>query len=161
MAPNSSKVATGTFLASLTRTSKCSHGDASCVHATALGHGCQPESAWHSGVIEDTTGPDGFPKYALLYDAVAEGLARNAWQLNRLQSALIGTAFADVELRLADALPRVLRPVLSEMAASQEARETVTIDELRLLVASQVRKTVPVRAGSGRMQVPRVRAWRE
>eukprot|EP00930_Biecheleria_cincta_P067523 TRINITY_DN5416_c0_g1_i2.p1 TRINITY_DN5416_c0_g1~~TRINITY_DN5416_c0_g1_i2.p1 ORF type:complete len:750 (-),score=172.75 TRINITY_DN5416_c0_g1_i2:81-2330(-) len=78
------------------------------------------------------------PEYALLYDAVAEGLARNAWQLNRLQSALIGTAFADVELRLADALPRVLRPVLSELAASQEARETVTVDELRLLVHASV-----------------------
>lgn len=78
------------------------------------------------------------PEYALLYDAVAEGLARNAWQLNRLQSALIGTAFADVELRLADALPRVLRPVLSELAASQEAREAVTVDELRLLVHASV-----------------------
>lgn len=78
------------------------------------------------------------PEYALLYDAVAEGLARNAWQLNRLQSALIGTAFADVELRLADALPRVLRPVLSELAASEEARQTVTVDEIRLLVHASV-----------------------
>eukprot|EP00930_Biecheleria_cincta_P067526 TRINITY_DN5416_c0_g1_i5.p1 TRINITY_DN5416_c0_g1~~TRINITY_DN5416_c0_g1_i5.p1 ORF type:complete len:131 (-),score=21.99 TRINITY_DN5416_c0_g1_i5:10-402(-) len=127
-------------------------------HGTEFEQGCYRDIP---GLTDEDLKMQSWGCYALLYDAVAEGLARNAWQLNRLQSALIGTAFADVELRLADALPRVLRPVLSEMAASQEARETVTIDELRLLVASQVRKTVPVRAGSGRMQVPRVRAWRE
>jgi len=78
------------------------------------------------------------PEYAVLYNAVADGLIDGAWQLNRLQSVLIGTALADVDLRLVDALPVVLRPVLAELA-SEEARDSIAFDELRFLVHASVR----------------------
>jgi len=78
------------------------------------------------------------PEYAVLYNAVADGLIDGAWQLNRLQSVLIGTALADVDLRLVDALPVVLRPVLAELA-SEEARNSIAFDELRFLVHASVR----------------------
>lgn len=74
------------------------------------------------------------PEYAHVYDAAAEGLRRNTWNLNRLQAALIGTALADVRLHLSDALPAVLRPVFRQLAQVPESYSSLTLDELRYLL---------------------------
>ncbi|CAE8674166.1 unnamed protein product, partial [Polarella glacialis] len=86
------------------------------------------------------------PEYALLYDAVADGLKKEAWQFNRLQAALVSTALADVERGLKDALPAVLQPVLGDLTASEEVREAATVDELRFLVHSSAKLERPISA---------------
>eukprot|EP00933_Yihiella_yeosuensis_P031755 TRINITY_DN2536_c0_g1_i1.p1 TRINITY_DN2536_c0_g1~~TRINITY_DN2536_c0_g1_i1.p1 ORF type:complete len:781 (+),score=192.46 TRINITY_DN2536_c0_g1_i1:157-2499(+) len=74
------------------------------------------------------------PEYSLLYDTVADGIVSGVWSFNRIQSALVATALADVDVRLEDALRAVLAPKLQELVTSEEACEAVTVDELRFLV---------------------------
>lgn len=83
------------------------------------------------------------PEYAPVYDGVACGLQRGAWRLSRLQAALIGTALADVDLHLADALPAVVLPVIHELCDSADARAKISVDELRYLVHACVKLPRP------------------
>ncbi|CAK9034598.1 unnamed protein product [Durusdinium trenchii] len=79
------------------------------------------------------------PEYRAFYDAVADGLVERRWELEGMKAALIGTALADTETRLSDALPAVVKPVLRELAESQEARDAMGADELRFLIHAAVR----------------------
>ncbi|CAL1172197.1 unnamed protein product [Cladocopium goreaui] len=79
------------------------------------------------------------PEYRVFYDAVADGLIERRWQLEGMKAALVGTALADTETRLSDALPAVLQPVLQNLSESEKAREEISVDELRFLVHAAVR----------------------
>lgn len=79
------------------------------------------------------------PEYRVFYDAVADGLIERRWQLEGMKAALVGTALADTETRLSDALPAVLQPVLQNLSQSEKAREEISVDELRFLVHAAVR----------------------
>lgn len=79
------------------------------------------------------------PEYRVFYDAVADGLIERRWQLEGMKAALVGTALADTETRLSDALPAVLQPVLQDLSQSEKAREEISVDELRFLVHAAVR----------------------
>jgi len=83
------------------------------------------------------------PEYSVLYNEVADGLLEGLWKLNRMQSALLSTAFADVELRMVDALPALLRPILHDLASSEQAKDAASVDELRFLVHAAVRLPSP------------------
>lgn len=75
------------------------------------------------------------PEYQPLYQAVAAGIERNAWDLNTLQLAQIGTALADAGERSAlDVLPAIARAAINQM-------KDFGIDELRytLHVAANAR----------------------
>jgi len=79
------------------------------------------------------------PEYRSFYNAVADGLVEQRWQLEGMKAALIGTALADTETRLSDALPAVLQPVLENLSQSKKAREEISVDELRFLIHAAVR----------------------
>lgn len=81
------------------------------------------------------------PEYSAVFDAAAVGILRRAWTLSRLQAVLIGTAFADTQQRLSDALPAVLGPVLRELVEDPDAAPTA--DELRYLLHACTRLPEP------------------
>jgi len=82
-------------------------------------------------------------EYQLLYDAVGDGLVEGLWRLNRLQSALIATALADMDTRLSDALPALLQQQFAELVEDPQARDEITIDELRFTVHAAARLPSP------------------
>lgn len=83
------------------------------------------------------------PEYRLLYEAISDGLLEGQWSLNHLQSVLIATALADTDTRLADAMPAVLQPLLTDLVENPQVREDVTVDTLRFLVHAAARLPSP------------------